>query len=46
MKEGADVSARGEDRMMAAELLVHNDTDGLLQEDAELQEILTRTDTT
>ena len=46
VKEGADVGARGEDGMTAAELLVHNDTDGLLQEDAELQEILTRTDTT
>ena len=45
VKEGADVGARGEDGMTAAELLVHNDTDGLLQEDAELQEILTRIDT-
>lgn len=46
IKEGADVGSRGEDGMTAAELLVHNDTDGLLQKDAELQEILTRTDTT
>ena len=46
VKEGADISARGEDGMTAAELLIHNDTDGLLQEDTELQEILTRTDTT
>ena len=45
LKEGAVVSTRGEDRMTAAELLVRNDIDGLLQEDAELQELLTKTDT-
>lgn len=40
VKEGADVNGK-----TAAELLVLDDFDGLLQEDTELQQLLARTDT-
>lgn len=45
VKHGADVNARNQDGMTAAELLVQNGSEGLLREDAELQQLLGWTDT-
>lgn len=45
VKEGADVNARGQNGKTAAELLVHNDTEGILLEDTEFQQLLAGTDT-
>ena len=44
IKDGADVNARNQDGKTAAELLVQNDSKGLIREDAELQQLLTGTD--
>lgn len=40
MKNGADVNARNQDGKTAAELLVQNDSEGLIREDIELQQLL------
>lgn len=46
IKEGADVNARDQNGKTAAELLVQNDDDRLIQEDPELQQLLAGTHTT
>lgn len=45
VKHGADVNARNRDGMTAAELLVQNGSEGLLREDAKLQQLLGWKDT-
>lgn len=45
LKHGADVTARNQDGKTATELLFQNDSDGLIHEDTELQQLLAGTDT-
>lgn len=45
IEEGANVNARNQNGKTATELLVQNDSEGLLREDVQLQQLLAGTDT-